>query len=109
MLRRLLVLAVQLYLTADYCDPSVPGVFFFESDSYFVESIEAKPAMPVLASPAMRGVLPVREVLEPPTPHATARRERATRSLLTAFVCRRLVPGRSGDVGRTLVLASLGS
>jgi len=109
LLRRLLVLAVQLYLTADYCDPSVPGVFFFESDSYFVESIEAKPAMPVLASPAMRGVLPVREVLEPPTPRATARRERATRSLLTAFVCRRLVPGRSGDVGRTLVLASLGS
>ena len=72
MLRRLLVLAVQLYLTADYCDPSVPGVFFFESDSYFVESIEARPAMPVLASPAMRGVLPVREVLEPPTLRATA-------------------------------------
>ena len=73
MLRRLLVLAVQLYLTADYCDTSVPGVFFFESDSYFVESIEAKPAMPVLASLAMRWVLPVREVLEPPTLRATAR------------------------------------
>jgi hypothetical protein len=38
LLRRLLVVLVQLYLTADYCDPSVPGVFFFETDSYFVDS-----------------------------------------------------------------------
>ena len=65
MLWRILVLAVQLYLTADYCDPLVPGVFSFNTDSFFVESTEARPAMPVLASPVMRAVLPVREVLEP--------------------------------------------
>ena len=66
MLWRILVLAVQLYLTADYCDPLVPGVFSFDNtDSFFVESTEARPAMPVLASPVMRAVLPVREVLDP--------------------------------------------
>ena len=66
MLWRILVLAVQLYLTADYCDPLVPGVFSFDNpDSFFVESTEARPAMPVLASPAMLAVLPVREVFEP--------------------------------------------
>jgi hypothetical protein len=71
-LRRILVLVVQLYLTADYCDPSVPGVFFFETDSYFVDSVEAKPAMRVLTSPSMCAMLPARQLLEPPTtPRAT--------------------------------------
>lgn len=66
---RILVLAVLLYLTADYSDPMVPGVFWFENtDSFFVESTEARPAMPVLIYPAMRAVLPVREVLEPIAP-----------------------------------------
>ncbi len=73
MLRRLLVFFVLLRLTADYCDPSVPGVFFFETDSYFVDSIEAKTARPELTSPAMYGVLPVREVLEPSLPRTSAR------------------------------------
>jgi hypothetical protein len=66
LLWRVLALAVQLYLTADYCDPLVPGVFSFDNpDSFFVESTEARQAMPVLASPVMRAVLPVREVFEP--------------------------------------------
>lgn len=66
MLWRVLVLAVQLYLTADYCDPLVPGVFSFDNtDSFFVESTEVRPVMPVMASPVLRAVLPVREVLEP--------------------------------------------
>jgi hypothetical protein len=70
---RVLVLAVQLYLTADYCDPLVPGVFSFDNtDSFFVESTEAKPVMPVLAYPVMRTVLPVREVLEPSIPRMIA-------------------------------------
>ena len=73
MLWRVLVLAVQLYLTADYCDPLVPGVFSFDNtDSFFVESTEARPAMPVLASPAMLAVLPVREVIEPVARRVTA-------------------------------------
>ena len=64
--RRILVLAVLLYLTADYSDPMVAGVFWFENpDSFFVESTQARPAMPVLAYPAMSAVLPVRELLEP--------------------------------------------
>ncbi|HKQ65866.1 MAG TPA: hypothetical protein VJZ73_12705 [Methylomirabilota bacterium] len=71
MLRRLLVVLVQLYLTADYCDPSVPGVFFFEADSYFVDSTEARPAMPQVASPAVSGVLPVRDLVEPPMPRVS--------------------------------------
>ena len=66
MLWRILVLAVQLYLTADYCDPLVPGVFSFDNtDSFFVESTEARPAMPSVAYTPMRAVLPAREVLEP--------------------------------------------
>jgi hypothetical protein len=61
---RVLVLAVQLYLTADYCDPLVPGVFSFDNtDSFFVESTAAR-SMPVMASPVLRA-LPVREALEP--------------------------------------------
>src|SRR5437660_1058279 len=36
--RRVLVLAVLLYLTADYCDPLVPGVFWFDTESSFVAS-----------------------------------------------------------------------
>ena len=73
MLWRVLVLAVQLYLTADYCDPLVPGVFSFDnSDSFFVESTEARPAMPILGYPAMRAVLPVRDVLEPVAPRVLA-------------------------------------
>ena len=44
----------------------VPGVFWFENtDSFFVESTAARPAMPVLIYPAIRALLPVREVLEP--------------------------------------------
>ena len=72
MLRRILVVAVLLYLTADYCDPSVPGVFWFGTESFFVESTEARPALPVLASPAMRALLPDREVLEPIAPRMVA-------------------------------------
>jgi len=72
LLRRILVLAVLSYLTADYCDPSVPGVFWFGTESFFVESTEARPAMPVLASPAMRVLLPDRDVLEPLAPRMVA-------------------------------------
>jgi len=70
---RILVLAVQLYLTADYCDPLVPGVFSFDNtDSFFVESTEARPAMPSVAYSPMRAVLPAREVLEPLAPRVSA-------------------------------------
>jgi hypothetical protein len=67
LLRRILVLAVLSYLTADYCDPSVPGVFWFGTESFFVESTEARPAMPVLTYPTMHAVLSGRELLEPIT------------------------------------------
>jgi hypothetical protein len=46
-------------------DPAVPGVFSCDNtDSFFVESTEARPAMSVMASPVLRA-LPVREILEP--------------------------------------------
>jgi hypothetical protein len=70
---RSLVLAVLLYLTADYSDPLVPGVFWFENtDSFFVESTEARPAMPSVAYSPMRAVLPAREVLETVAPRVSA-------------------------------------
>ena len=37
MVRRALVSAVLLYLTADYCNAANPGVFFFEADQLFVD------------------------------------------------------------------------
>jgi hypothetical protein len=70
--RRLLVLAVLFYLIADYSDPSVPGVFWLYTETYFVDSTEARPAMPVLTSPAVRAAPPRREVLESITPRARA-------------------------------------
>jgi hypothetical protein len=88
LLRRVLVVLVQLYLTADYCDPSVPGVFFFET----VDSTEARPAMPQVASPALSGVLPVRDVVEPPMPRVSTAprpavqvRRSSPRSYVVAF------------------------
>jgi hypothetical protein len=89
LLRRVLVLAVLLYLTADYCDPLVPGVFWFGADSFFVESTEARPAMPELTDPTMRAVLPTRVVVEPIMPRALASappRARIDRYALRSFV-----------------------
>src|SRR5215475_8975797 len=33
------VLFVVLYLALDFCDPSVPGVFFFDSTHLFMDSV----------------------------------------------------------------------
>jgi len=55
LLRQILVIVVQVYLTVDYCDPLVPGVFSFETDSFFVDSIEARPAMPALSRRRLKG------------------------------------------------------
>jgi hypothetical protein len=37
--RRLLPLLVLLYITADFTDPAAPGVFFFDNDVFFVDSV----------------------------------------------------------------------
>jgi hypothetical protein len=37
--RRLLPLLVLLYITADFIDPAAPGVFFFDHDAFFVDSV----------------------------------------------------------------------
>jgi hypothetical protein len=71
-LRRILALAVLVYLTADYSDPLLPGVFWFDTESFFVESTEARPVMPVLVSPAIQAMRPAREVLEPITTRVIA-------------------------------------
>ena len=91
MLWRVLVLAVQLYLTADYCDPTAPGVFSFDIESLFLDSTEARPVMPDLVAPAMRVVLPGRDVLEPMpyrTIAAPAPRPRAVRHTPRAYAAR---------------------
>jgi hypothetical protein len=56
------LLAVLLYLMADYCDPSIRGVFFFGTDSFFINGIKsvsvpsAVPPSPT-AQPATRDVI----------------------------------------------------
>jgi hypothetical protein len=56
--RRAVVLAVCLYVTADYCDPSIRGVFRFATDSFFIESIRSAPvpdaSLPSSTSPLGR-------------------------------------------------------
>ena len=36
---RLLTLAILLYITADFVDPMIPGVFSFDADQFFVDSV----------------------------------------------------------------------
>lgn len=61
-----------LYLTADYCDPSVPGVFFFDSESFFMESVEAKTPVSFAAPSRPASPLPVPRPVETPTIRSTA-------------------------------------
>jgi hypothetical protein len=63
-LRRALTLVLLLYLTMDYCDPSVPGVFFFDSEALFMESVQAKTPVSIAAPPRLASPLPARETLE---------------------------------------------
>ena len=37
--RRLLPLLVLLYIITDLTDPAAPGVFFFDNDAFFVDSV----------------------------------------------------------------------
>jgi hypothetical protein len=48
-LRRAMIVAVQLYLMLDYCNPSTPGVFSFGPQSFFIESIDVRADIPVHA------------------------------------------------------------
>jgi len=49
--RRAVLVALVLYLGVDYCDPSIPGVFSFGTESFFVETVDsrsaARPMLPV--------------------------------------------------------------
>ena len=43
-----------LYISADFVDPSVPGVFFLDNDALFVDSvIQAKHTTVILKAPAV--------------------------------------------------------
>ena len=66
-LRRALALVLLLYLTMDYCDPSVPGVFFFDSDALFMESVQTKTPVLVAARARLASPLPARATLEKTT------------------------------------------
>jgi hypothetical protein len=70
-----LLLALVFYLTADYCDPSIPGVFFFDTESFFVETIESRSApRPVLLATtgplATRDLMPRVQATAPSRPYA---------------------------------------
>src|SRR5688572_2987009 len=41
-MHRLLIGALLLYLASDYCDPSIPGVFWFDTESFFVDAAVAQ-------------------------------------------------------------------
>jgi hypothetical protein len=41
-LRRAVLLALVLYVSADYCDPSIPGVFSFGTETFFVDSVDSR-------------------------------------------------------------------
>lgn len=53
-LRRAVLLALVLYVSADYCDPSIPGVFSFGTETFFVDSVDsrssARAALPLSTS-----------------------------------------------------------
>ena len=62
-IRRAVLLAVVLYLSADYCDPSVPGLFFFGTESFFVDSIDSRSASrPFILGNTSQVSVPDREV-----------------------------------------------
>ena len=46
------MLLLTAYLTIDYCDPSIPGVFFFETESFFVESVDFRGATRAVLLPS---------------------------------------------------------
>jgi hypothetical protein len=54
-LRRVVLLALVLYVSADYCDPSMPGVFSFGTEAFFVDSVDSRSsgraALPLRTSP----------------------------------------------------------
>jgi hypothetical protein len=66
--RRAILIAVVLYLTVDYCDPSLPGVFSFESESLYVDTIKSSSSelRPVVALAVPH--LPA-AIVETVTPH----------------------------------------
>jgi hypothetical protein len=49
-MRRILLVTLLLYLGADYCDPAIPGVFFFDTDSFFVDAAVQQRSAPVHGS-----------------------------------------------------------
>jgi|SRR5215510_3717949 len=64
------VLFVVLYLALDFCDPSVPGVFFFDSTHLFMDSVvEVKALDSVGVSVAPSGLSTAGSTVTPsPTP-----------------------------------------
>lgn len=84
--RRTILLAVVLYLSADYCDPSIPGVFSFGTESFFVESVDsrsgARPVLPVnIATLRARDTItPLRALAPIPTHARTEHRPYAPRA-----------------------------
>lgn len=77
--RGAMLLALVLYLSADYCDPSIPGVFSFGTQSFFVDGVESRSAarvVPPVSASVPRAYRTVTALRAPaPTPvHARADR-----------------------------------
>jgi hypothetical protein len=77
--RGAVLFALVLYLSADYCDPSIPGVFSFGTQSFFVDSVDSRSTarvVPPVSTSALRGyrtVTPLRAAA-PTLVHARADR-----------------------------------
>jgi len=77
--RGAILLALVLYLSADYCDPSIPGVFSFGTGSFFVDSVESRSAarvVPPVSTSALPGYGTVTLRAPAPTPVVHARADR---------------------------------
>jgi hypothetical protein len=53
-------LLILVYITVDFLDPSIPGVFFLDNDALFVDSVvHPKQVSSVLPAPVSRAALPI--------------------------------------------------
>jgi hypothetical protein len=52
-MRRGFLLVFLLYLAADYCDPGIPGVFFFGTEAFFVDAAIQQRSAPIRPGPVV--------------------------------------------------------
>lgn len=77
---RRLALVLLLYITADFVDPAIPGVFFFESPTLFVDgAVQGEPDASMMpATPPSPETNPADRVIVRPIRSAELKRPRPT-------------------------------